>query len=205
MNKNSESKYKITPLIKNSQNVSGRDMNIKIYLKVREIKPLIWREIIAPSSTTLEELHYYIQASFGWEAYHLHKFHFYDDGTLEEDEITLMRMLETGNNGFYYEYDFGDDWLIDIKLTVPKEQKKLLKPTCIDGKRAAPPEDCGGVDGYSQLCRAMKSKSGQLYRQYKGDFGVFNPEKFSKEEANENIAEWMKALKKREKNSTVET
>ncbi len=65
-----------------------------------------------------------------------------------------MQMIENGNNGFCYEYDFGDEWFIDIKLTIPREQKKLLKPTCIDGKRAAPPEDCGGVYGYAQLCRA---------------------------------------------------
>ena len=103
------------------------------------------------ASTTLHELHYYIQASLGWEAFHLHKFYTYDERT-----ITLMQLIHRNNKGIFYEYDFGDNWQIDIKIEALKGAKKALKPVCtFIGARAAPPEDCGGIMGYYQILRIM--------------------------------------------------
>src|ERR1700740_297394 len=50
---------------------------------------------------------------------------------------------------FRYEYDFTADWKLDIRLegALPFDSKRAL-PSCIDGRRAAPPEDCAGAWGY---------------------------------------------------------
>jgi len=46
---------------------------------------------------------------------------------------------------FFYEYDFNDQWrhLIRVEAVLPMEPDRFY-PVCISGKRAAPPEDCGG-------------------------------------------------------------
>lgn len=36
-------------------------------------------------------------------------------------------------------------------------------PICIGGKRACPPEDCGGTDGYDGLLLVMKNKQDPQY------------------------------------------
>jgi hypothetical protein len=53
-----------------------------------------------------------------------------------------LRRLER----FVYEYDFGDSWVHDRRLeaTLPVNPRTIY-PTCVAGKCAAPPEDCGGA------------------------------------------------------------
>ncbi len=51
-----------------------------------------------------------------------------------------------------YSYDFGDDWEHRIVFEQALEGKTGQKyPVCLSGKRACPPEDCGGSWGYEEL------------------------------------------------------
>jgi hypothetical protein len=57
---------------------------------------------------------------------------------------------------FVYEYDFGDSWdheLVVEKVGPPDSGAKY--PVCVDGKRACPPEDVGGVWGYADFLVAI--------------------------------------------------
>jgi len=56
-----------------------------------------------------------------------------------------LRRLER----FTYEYDFGDLWMHDLRIeaTLPLDPKRVY-PVCIAGRRAAPPEDCGGPHAF---------------------------------------------------------
>ena len=56
-----------------------------------------------------------------------------------------LRLLER----FTYEYDFGDLWVHDLRIeaTLPLDPKRVY-PVCIAGRRAAPPEDCGGPHAF---------------------------------------------------------
>ena len=58
---------------------------------------------------------------------------------------------------FVYEYDFGDSWEheIIVEKILPLE-KGLHYLCCMDGKRACPPEDVGGVWGYQDFMEAMR-------------------------------------------------
>ncbi len=55
-----------------------------------------------------------------------------------------------------YIYDFGDDWLHQIVVEqIGEPDPKLTYPNCIEGKRACPPEDCGGPPGYERLLEIL--------------------------------------------------
>jgi len=56
----------------------------------------------------------------------------------------------------HYEYDFGDGWShkITLEKILPFEVSSGLVK-CIAGKRACPPEDCGGIWGYASLLEAV--------------------------------------------------
>jgi hypothetical protein len=52
-----------------------------------------------------------------------------------------------------YEYDFGDWWQHEVRVERHLSlDKKRIYPVCIAGKRAGPPEDCGGPSAFMQ-CR----------------------------------------------------
>src|SRR6266702_172872 len=56
-----------------------------------------------------------------------------------------LRRLER----FVYEYDFGDSWVHDLRLEVtPPINPRTTYPTCVAGKCAAPPKDCGGPHAF---------------------------------------------------------
>ena len=58
-----------------------------------------------------------------------------------------LRRLER----FTYEYDFGDAWIHDIRLeAILAIQARKTYPTCVAGRCAAPPEDCGGPDAFME-------------------------------------------------------
>ena len=50
---------------------------------------------------------------------------------------------------FDYEYDFGDRWKHSVLFEgCVRARKGTRHPTCLEGERACPPEDVGGVRGY---------------------------------------------------------
>ncbi len=57
-------------------------------------------------------------------------------------------------------YDFGDNWehVIAIEKTRPAINSENL-PACTAGKRACPPEDCGGTWGYQHLLKVLADQS----------------------------------------------
>ena len=55
-----------------------------------------------------------------------------------------------------YTYDFGDDWEHDILVEkVFDRNETTAYPRCTSGRRAAPPEDCGGIWGYAELVEIL--------------------------------------------------
>ena len=124
------------------------------------ISPLIWRRLLVSNETSVAELHDILQIVFGWSGEHLHRFriHGRDYGVpqwggmvFEEDarQVPLSRFRLHKGERFRYEYDFTSDWKLDIRLeqTLPGNARQAI-PWCIGGRRAAPPEDCGGVRDY---------------------------------------------------------
>lgn len=98
----------------------------------------------------------------GWTNAHLYAFTFgesrytipYEPEDLEElqmeDEQTmcLSELITETKQTFGYDYDFADSWehLVTMEKIVPAAPA-VKYPLCLAGKRACPPEDCGGIWG----------------------------------------------------------
>ena len=135
------------------------------------ISPMIWRRLLVRSDSTIADLHYAIQIAIGWRDLHLNRFHIHgkDYGVYHSGGITFADdpeqvPLSTFGFGtrerFLYEYDFGDVWLHEVRIErqLPVDPKRTYS-VCIDGKHAAPPEDCGGALAYMQMRQALKYRS----------------------------------------------
>jgi hypothetical protein len=89
--------------------------------------------------------------------------------------------VATVGTSFLYQYDFGDDW--NHKVVVEKEfpaQAGVSYPCCVGGRRACPPEDCGGVWGYAEFLAAIASPDhNQHDAMLEWVGGAFDPEAFN--------------------------
>ena len=169
----------------------GRSVHqLKVTLK--DIRPPVWRRVVVDGSETLHHLHTVIQAAFGWFNSHLHAFVIdgidygiphQDDWTPVQDErrLTLDAALRTKR--FTYTYDFGDNWVHDIVLEqtyeVGSDDAPAAVPDCIDGRRACPPEDCGGPWGYPELLEILADPNhAEHSERLEWLGGPFDPEAF---------------------------
>ena len=135
----------------------------QLKITLRGVKPPIWRRVVVDGGETLDHLHAVIQAAFGWWDAHLHDFDIGgvrygipddDDGTPVKDERRVSIDQAIGNSGhkIRYLYDFGDNWEHDIVVEKTMSAGEVTTvPDCVGGRRACPPEDCGGPWGYREL------------------------------------------------------
>jgi hypothetical protein len=140
-------------------------------ITLKGIKPPIWRRIQVPETYTFWDLHVAIQDAMGWIDYHLHEFEMinpatglavnigtpvpgedFDREVLPDWKQNIADYFSMENRTADYVYDFGDNWehKIQLEKILPRE-KGVNYPICIKGKRACPPEDCGGIWGYAEL------------------------------------------------------
>lgn len=164
-----------------------------------DIEPAIWRRIQV-LNCTLADLHEFIQAAFGWENCHMHQFEIDGErwGPVDPDgmdfgiewrdeaEITLGRLVAGARRKrrWIYEYDFGDGWRHEIvfegRLTGDRKSKY---PQCLEGKRASPPEDCGGPWGYYDICDALVDPNHERHEELLDWIGSYDPEAFDAKQA----------------------
>ena len=179
----------------------SKDAGVVYQLKItlRDIKPPVWRRV-QTKDCSLAKLHAIIQTCMGWDGYHLHAFEIGDeqygepdpDGMMEtEDErkVKLSQVVDGGIKKFRYTYDFGDNWEHDIQVEKTLHSEPGVRyPHCTDGKRASPPEDCGGPWGYGDFLEAIQNPSHPEHADMTEWIGgEFDPEKFDIEAVNEKL------------------
>ncbi len=88
------------------------------------------------------------------------------------------------NRSAEYVYDFGDNWEHKIRLEkILPGEKCAVYPVCIKGKRACPPEDCGGLWGYSDILEALEDPDNEEDEELLDWVGEdFDPEHFDRAE-----------------------
>jgi hypothetical protein len=166
------------------------------------ITPSIWRRFLVSSNITLDRLHDTIQIVMGWTNSHLHMFeingqrysdHQYEDfeelDTVDERDIRLRKIIGHEGLRFQYEYDFGDGWRHTLRLEqiLPPDPGRHL-PVCLEGKRACPPEDVGGIGGYGNFLEAIRDPEHEEHDEYLTWVGgKYNPNAFDLELVNRQL------------------
>ena len=192
----------------------------KLFLQFRvellNTRPAIWRRIQVADGT-LTSLHYAIQGAFDWEESHLHQFEigglrfgprppeeFLDLGPPQEDEaqVRISQLLPSSGKQtvWLYTYDFGDDWLHEIVFEgcgpmVPRTKY----PLCVEGARAAPPEDCGGPWGFADILQMVETpaaKRNENSKQLMDWLGPLDPEVFDAQKVTKTMRQWARFAKR---------
>jgi hypothetical protein len=165
------------------------------------IKPPIWRRIQVPEIYTFWDLHVAIQNAMGWRDDHLHEFEVIDpsdgekvrigipskdymDDVVPDWECKVCNFFSEKNSKANYIYDFGDKWKHSITLEkILAKDKDTTYPKCIDGKRACPPEDFGGIWRYKEFLIAIQNPKHPQHEELLQWVGRrFDPEHFDVKE-----------------------
>jgi hypothetical protein len=183
------------------------DQATALQLKVTllDIQPPVWRRLLVDPSTPLDRLHEYIQAAFGWWNRHLYEFEIddtrygipdpdWDDGPpVKHARRGVLGKVAVAGDSFMYAYDFGDGWEHEVAVEelIPLGPGMTV-PACTDGRRACPPEDCGGPWGYARLQTILADPSHPEHHERvawiaEWGGGRFDPEAFDPGDFNHNL------------------
>jgi len=111
----------------------------------------------------------------------------------DEDAVTLAEVCPKVKSKLIYEYDFGDGWEHTIEVQKIVEPKPGVEyPLCLGGRKACPPEDCGGIWGYYNLLDVVADPKREDHEEMAEWLGEFDPDAFDPEEVNAILAEWRK-------------
>jgi hypothetical protein len=149
---------------------------MEMEVSVTDIEPRIWRRFLLRQSATFLDLHDAIQEAGPWDDYHLFEFFtdrkrrtslagaemdddgpalFDEDATIPARKVRLDSHFTRANTKCLYLYDFGDGWEVEVRYLRQVELPEKFRQRLLDGARAFPPEDCGGVYGYYDCLAAL--------------------------------------------------
>jgi hypothetical protein len=183
----------------------------KVKITLRGTTPPIWRRLEVPSGITLQQLHHSIQEAFGWAGCHLWVFctPVGDYGVADPElghrsagSTKLDKVAGRAGDRLRYTYDFGDDWEHEILVEeVFTAEPGVAYPRCLTGRRACPPEDCGGTWGYEELCEILADPGHPEHADRLDWLGLesaeqFNPARLDLNEVNAALSGMAKVLLK---------
>jgi hypothetical protein len=149
---------------------------LRVRVDLDRAKPPIWRRLDLRSDLTLDVVHHVLQAAFGWTDSHLHRFALGgdpfdsksqwflcpydveegDDDGIPEEDVRLDETLHEPGDALAYVYDYGDSWDLTIRLESVLPATADAPPAkVVDGRRAAPPEDSGGITDAESLAEVL--------------------------------------------------
>lgn len=169
-------------------------------ITLNESSPAIWRHIQV-EDCTLDKLHEHIQTAMGGTNSHLHQFdingrcfgdpELLDDGfaefPCENSTVTKISHIVPQDGvrfRFVYEYDFGDGWEHEVLFEgCPTAEASAQYPLCVEGQRACPPKDVGGVHGYQEYLNALADPNDEQHVEFLQWRGRSDPDAFDATEA----------------------
>lgn len=125
--------------------------------------PEISRTVAVPDSASFYDLHSIIQSVMGWGDHHF--FAFVSDGRRiafespygpdrDAERPHLVPISEFENKPIDYTYDYG----FDLRVQISWEGKEDLNgriPVLLDWENDAPPEDCGSLEDFYDIVKAI--------------------------------------------------
>jgi len=166
--------------------------------------------LIVKDNIRLDQLHSVLQVAMGWFNYHLHQYRVgssyigipdpdFDIDVTDERKVCLQDIISNPKDNFVYEYDFGDGWEHKIVLEKILPLDFSESPVVVKGKKACPPEDCGGISGYYEMMKVLNNPKHEEHDDMEEWYdGTPGPKTFDKNEINKYLS------KLRTKNPTVE-
>ena len=183
-----------------------------LYASIEQCPVKVFRRIKVPSNLWLGNLGKILITAFGWAGYHLSQFtkcgvdytsranieESFDFGyrrSIDEMTVTVADVLPQKGSTISFEYDFGDGWIHNVRVSSVSDEPLLGEDICVtSGKGACPPEDVGGVWGYSQMLDILSGKidDPEEKASYEEWLGLrkgesYDPEEFDLEMANEDV------------------
>ena len=140
---------------------------LRVRVDLDHADPPIWRRLDLRSDLTLDVVHHVLQVAFSWMDSHLHRFALggqpfdptsqvflcpsdieegEDEGGVPATDVRLDETLREPGDVLTYVYDYGDSWELTLRLeeSLPATSD-AQSAVAVDGRRAAPPEDSGGI------------------------------------------------------------
>jgi hypothetical protein len=148
----------------------------RIRVDLDTAQPPIWRRLELRSDLTLDVVHQALQAAFDWTDSHLYRFSLgggpfdahsqlflcpWDAEEGEDDgeaaaQVRLDETVQEAGDVLQYIYDYGDSWELTLRLEGVRPAAPDSQPAIVlDGRRAAPPEDCGGMTDAEGLAEVL--------------------------------------------------
>jgi hypothetical protein len=161
---------------------------ITIRLELQDAVPAIWREVSVPVTTSLRTLHDVFQAAVPFDSCHLFMFKVGDRrygvpdpewGAEMKDarNLRINALLDRGVETLSYTYDFGDNWVFDVRLGPASADDGGPYPRFLGGARRGPPEDVGGVPGFEEFLEVMADLDHERHSEMVRWYGSrFDPE-----------------------------
>jgi len=173
----------------------------QFYAELDDFEPIIWRRFQVRSDITVAQLGYIVQVLFEMQGYHLMAFEVPqnkrnsdniryeilskefnplfdpDEEIIDATKTKLKSAISKQGGQIHLYYDFGDDWLILMKLEkilTSKDLPDIELPLALDGAGFGIVEDVGGTYGLMNLAEAFKKKKGANYKQFSEWLGVKN-------------------------------
>lgn len=153
-----------------------------------------------------------------WRDYHLHEFYVSNrtygipdpeaglhglHQCVADRKVTIDGVLYGKGTKAEYLYDFGAGWRPSILVedTFPPGPG-VTYPVCTAGKRRAPPEDSGGVEGYYRLLEILGQPDHLEHHDlWHWAGGRIDPEHFSLDAINDSLRRKFRATRARGKTS----
>lgn len=162
--------------------------------------PPIWRRFQISDRCTLAELHQVLQQVMGWQGYHAYYFDLRGDryeppteqdsaNILATTTVTLAGLNLQASDRLTYTYNPSDGWLHTLKIEAILEADTALQtPLCLEGERACPPENCGGIWGYEDFLARLNDPDDPDFDDLLNRLGDFDPEAFDFKAVNQHLA-----------------
>lgn len=184
-----------------SRRLKPTDVAYQFLVALAGTEPLVWRRIQVPEKYSFWDLHVAIQDVMGWQDYHLHEFHVVhpkrerldrigipmaefvgDVPCLAGWDVKVSKYFGATEQPALYTYDFGDNWRHTVMYEgLSTMDPALTYPRCVGGAGSCPPEDCGGVHGFTNFLNAINDpdhpEHEEMHQWNAGRFttGAFDP------------------------------